>query len=191
VQTAKDYGMKVAAHAHGAEAIKRAVRAGVASIEHGSYMDDEGMQLMKQYGTWYVPTIIAGKSVADSAKKPGYYPAIIAGKAIVIGAQIQNTFGKAYKAGVKIAFGTDAGVYAHGKNWKEFVYMTEAGMPILEAISAATLSASQLLGVDNIGTIEKDKLADIIAVDGDPTKDVNVMGNVKFVMKAGVVYKSE
>jgi len=191
VQTAKDYGMKVAAHAHGAEAIKRAVRAGVTSIEHGSYMDDEGMQLMKQYGTWYVPTIIAGKSVADSAKKPGYYPAIIAGKAIVIGAQIQNTFGKAYKAGVKIAFGTDAGVYAHGKNWKEFVYMTEAGMPILEAIRAATLSASQLLGVDNIGTIEKDKLADIIAVDGDPTKDVNAMGNVKFVMKAGVVYKSE
>ena len=115
----------------------------------------------------------------------------IAGKAIVIGAQIQNTFGKAYKAGVKIAFGTDAGVYAHGKNWKEFVYMTEAGMPILEAIRTATLSASQLLGVDNIGTIEKDKLADIIAVDGNPTKDVNVMGNVKFVMKAGVVYKSE
>ncbi|QEC69821.1 amidohydrolase family protein [Panacibacter ginsenosidivorans] len=191
VQTAKDYGMKVAAHAHGAEAIKRAVRAGVASIEHGTYMDDEGMQLMKQYGTYYVPTIIAGKSVADSAKKPGYYPAVIAGKAIVIGAQIQSTFGKAYKAGVKIAFGTDAGVYAHGKNWKEFIYMTEAGMPILEAIKAATVNASDLIGVNNIGSIEKDKLADIIAVDGDPTKDVNAMGNVKFVMKAGVVYKSE
>ena len=191
VQTAKDYGMKVAAHAHGAEAIKRAVRAGVASIEHGTYMDDEGMQLMKQYGTYYVPTIIAGKSVADSAKKPGYYPAIIAGKAIVIGAQIQNTFGKAYKAGVKIAFGTDAGVYAHGKNWKEFIYMTEAGMPILEAIKSATINAADLIGANNIGSIEKDKLADIIAVDGDPTKDVNAMGNVKFVMKAGVVYKNE
>lgn len=191
VQTAKDYGMKVAAHAHGAEAIKRAVRAGVASIEHGTYMDEEGMQLMKQYGTYYVPTIIAGKSVADSAKKPGYYPAIIAGKAIVIGAQIQSTFGKAYKAGVKIAFGTDAGVFAHGKNWKEFIYMTEAGMPILEAIKAATVNAADLIGATNIGSIEKDKLADIIAVDGDPTKDVNAMGKVKFVMKVGVVYKNE
>lgn len=191
VQTAKDYGMKVAAHAHGAEAIKRAVLAGVASIEHGTYMNDEDMQLMKQYSTWYVPTIIAGKSTADSAKKPGYYPPIIAGKALAIGPQIQNTFGKAYKAGVKIAFGTDAGVYAHGKNWKEFVYMTEAGMPILEAIKAATVNASDLIGDSNIGSIEKDKSADIIAVDGDPTKDVNALGNVKFVMKAGVVYKSE
>lgn len=191
VQTAKDYGMKVAAHAHGAEAIKRAVLAGVASIEHGTYMNDEDMQLMKQYGTWYVPTIIAGKSTADSAKKPGYYPPVIAGKALAIGPQIQSTFGKAYKAGVKIAFGTDAGVYAHGKNWKEFVYMTEAGMPILEAIKAATVNAADLIGDNNIGSIEKDKSADIIAVDGDPTKDVNAMGNVKFVMKAGVVYKSE
>ena len=191
VQTAKDYGMKVAAHAHGAEAIKRAVIAGVASIEHGTYMNDEDMQLMKQYGTYYVPTIIAGKSVADSAKKPGYYPPVIAGKAMAIGPQIQSTFGKAYKAGVKIAFGTDAGVYAHGKNWKEFVYMTEAGMPILEAIKAATVNASMLIGADDIGAIEKNKLADIIAVDGDPTKDVNAMGNVKFVMKAGVIYKSE
>jgi len=191
VQTAKDYGMKVAAHAHGAEAIKRAVLAGVASIEHGTFMNDEDMQLMKEYGTWYVPTIIAGKSTADSAKKPGYYPPVIAGKALAIGPQIQNTFGKAYKAGVKIAFGTDAGVYAHGKNWKEFVYMTEAGMPILEAIKAATVNASDLIGDNNIGSIEKDKSADIIAVDGDPTKDVNAIGNVKFVMKAGVVYKNE
>lgn len=191
VQTAKDYGMKVAAHAHGAEAIKRAVLAGVASIEHGTYMNDEDMQLMKQYGTWYVPTIIAGKSTADSAKKPGYYPPVIAGKALAIGPQIQSTFGKAYKAGVKIAFGTDAGVYAHGKNWKEFVYMTEAGMPILEAIKAATVNGAELIGDSNIGSIEKDKSADIIAVDGDPTNDVNVMGNVKFVMKAGIVYKNE
>jgi imidazolonepropionase-like amidohydrolase len=183
--------MKVAAHAHGAEAIKRAVRAGVASIEHGTYLDEEGMQLMKQCGTYLVPTIVAGKSVADSAKKPGYYPAVIAGKAIAIGPQIQSTFGKAYKAGVKIAFGTDAGVYAHGKNWKEFVYMTEAGMPILEAIKAATVNASELIGNDNIGTIEKNKIADIIAVDGDPTKDVNAMGKVVFVMKDGVVYKGE
>ena len=192
VQTAKDYGMKVAAHAHGAEAIKRAVRAGVASIEHGTFMDDEAMTLMKQYGTWYVPTIIAGKSVADSAKKPGYYPEVIAQKAIAIGPKIQATFAKAYKAGVKIAFGTDAAVYAHGKNWKEFVYMTEAGMPVLEAIKSATVNAAELIGIsDKVGDIEKDKLADIIAVDGDPTKDIQVMGKVKFVMKEGVVYKNE
>lgn len=191
VQTAKDYGMKVAAHAHGAEAIKRAVRAGVASIEHGTYMDDEAMQLMKEYGTYYVPTIVAGKSVADSAQKPGYYPAVIAGKAMAIGPQLQKTFAKAYKAGVKIAYGTDAGVYAHGKNWKDFVYMTEAGMPVLEVLQAATLHAAELIGDDKIGIVEKDKAADIIAVDGDPSKDINAMGKVSFVMKAGVVYKGE
>lgn len=192
VQTAKDYGMKVAAHAHGAEAIKRAVRAGVTSIEHGTFMDDEGMMLMKQYGTWYVPTIIAGKSVMDSAKKPGYYPEVIAQKALAIGPKIQATFAKAYKAGVKIAFGTDAGVYAHGNNWKEFIYMTEAGMPPLEAIRSATSSAAELIGIADItGSIEKNKVADIVAVEGDPTQDIQVMGKVKFVMKDGVVYKNE
>lgn len=191
VTTAKDYGFKVAAHAHGAEGMKRAVLGGVSSIEHGTYMTEEVMQLMKERGTYLVPTIIAGKSSADSAKKPGYYPEIVRAKALVVGNYIQATFAKAYKAGVKIAFGTDAGVYAHGKNWMEFVYMTEAGMPILEAIRAATLSASDLLGDDRIGVIEKDKLADIIAVDGDPVKDVNSMGRVKFVMKNGVVYKND
>jgi imidazolonepropionase-like amidohydrolase len=192
VSTAKEYGFKVAAHAHGAEGMKRAIRAGVSSIEHGTFMDDEAISLFKQYGTWYVPTIIAGKSVSDSAKIPGYFPAIIVPKAIETGSKIQSTFAKAYKAGVKVAFGTDAGVYAHGKNWKEFVYMTEAGMPILEAIKSATVSASELLGVtDQLGSIEKGKLADIIAVDGDPTKDVQSMGKVKFVMKNGVVYKNE
>ena len=192
VSTAKEYGFKVAAHAHGAEGMKRAIKAGVTSIEHGTFMDDEAISLFKQYGTWYVPTIIAGKSVADSAKIPGYFPAVIVPKAMETGPKIQSTFAKAYKAGVKIAFGTDAGVYAHGKNWKEFVYMTEAGMPILEAIKAATLNASELLGVkDQLGSIDKGKLADIIAVDGDPTKDVQSMGKVKFVMKNGVVYKNE
>ena len=192
VTAAKDYGFKVAAHAHGAEGIKRAIRGGVNSIEHGTYMDDEGMRLMKQYGTWYVPTIIAGKSTGDSAKIPGYYTDIVTPKALAIGPQIQATFAKAYKAGVKIAFGTDAGVYAHGKNWMEFIYMTEAGMPILEAIHCATVNASELLGAsDQLGSIEKGKLADIIAVDGDPTKDVHVMGKVKFVMKDGIVYKNE
>jgi imidazolonepropionase-like amidohydrolase len=191
VQTAKDYGMKVAAHAHGAEGMKRAIRAGVASIEHGTYMDDEAIELFKKYGTYYVPTIIAGKSVADSAKKPGYYPEIIAAKAMTVGPLIQNTFAKAYKAGVKIAFGTDAGVYAHGKNWMEFIYMTEAGMPALEAIKCATLNAADLIGIlDKTGSIEKGKLADIIAVDGDPVKDIHAMGKVKFVMRAGIVYKT-
>jgi imidazolonepropionase-like amidohydrolase len=190
VQTAKDYGMKVAAHAHGAEAMKRAIRAGVASIEHGTYMNEEDIELFKQYGTYYVPTIIAGKSTADSAKKPGYYPDIIARKALEIGPMIQSTFGKAYKAGVKIAFGTDAGVYAHGKNWMEFVYMNEAGMPALEAIKAATLNAADLIGISSkTGVIEKGKDADIIAVDGDPTQDIHVMGKVGFVMKGGIVYR--
>ena len=192
VETAKDYGMPVAAHAHGAEAIKRAIRAGVTSIEHGTLMDDEAIALFKKYGTWYVPTIIAGKSVADSAKKPGYFPDRIAAKAVAIGPVIQNTFAKAYKAGVKIAFGTDAGVYAHGKNWMEFVYMTEAGMPALEAIKCATVNAAELIGVsDKVGSIEKGKLADIVAVDGDPTQDIHVMGKVTFVMKDGVIYKNE
>lgn len=192
VQTAKDYGLRVAAHAHGAEGIKRALRAGVNSIEHGTYMDDEAIGLFKQTGAWYVPTIIAGKSVADSALKPGYFPAIIAEKARTVGPLIQGTFGKAYKAGVKIAFGTDAGVYAHGKNWMEFVYMNEAGMPALEAIKAATISDAELIGVsDKIGSIEKGKLADIVAVEGDPTLDIKAMGRMKFVMKDGVVYKNE
>jgi imidazolonepropionase-like amidohydrolase len=191
IETAKDYGLRVAAHAHGAEGIKRAIRAGVNSIEHGTYMDDEAIELFKKSGTYYVPTIIAGKSVADSAKKPGYFPEIIAGKASAVGPLIQNTFAKAYKAGVKIAFGTDAGVYAHGKNWMEFIYMTEAGMPILEAIKCATVNASDLIGIsDKTGSIEKGKLADIIAVEGDPTKDVQAMGKVQFVMKDGIIYKN-
>jgi imidazolonepropionase-like amidohydrolase len=190
VETAHDYGYKVAAHCHGAEAMKRAVRAGVNSIEHGTMMDDEVMQLMKQHGTYFVPTITAGKSVGDSAKKPGYYPALVTPKALAIGPKIQGTFAKAYKAGVKIAFGTDAGVYAHGKNWLEFVYMTEVGMPSMEAIQSATVAAADLIGVsDKIGSIEKGKLADIIAVEGDPIKDIQAMGKMFFVMKDGVVYK--
>jgi len=190
VETAKDYGFTVAAHAHGAEGIKRAIRAGVTSIEHGTYMDEEGMQLMKQHGTWYVPTIIAGKSVMDSAKIPGYFADVVVPKALAVGPLIQATFGRAYKAGVKIAFGTDAGVYQHGQNYLEFVYMNEAGMPPMEAIRAATISAATLLGVeDKLGSIQKNKLADVIAIDGDPLKDMHVMKNVVFVMKDGKVYK--
>ena len=155
-------------------------------------MDDEGIALMKQYGTWLVPTITAGKSTADSAKIPGYYSEIVTPKALATGPQIQNTFSRAYKAGVKIAFGTDAGVFTHGLNWKEFSYMIEAGMPPMEAIKAATTSAADLLGMLNqVGSIENNKLADIIAVDGDPLKDATVFAKVTFVMKDGVVYKND
>lgn len=192
VQTAADYGLKVMAHAHGAEGIKRALMAGVISIEHGTFMDDECIQLFKQKGAWYVPTIIAGKSVADSAKIPNYYPALVTKKAIEIGPKIQSTFAKAYKAGVKIAFGTDAGVYQHGKNWLEFTYMIEAGMPPMDAIKAATSSAAELLGIkDKTGSIEVGKWADITAVDGDPLQDPQSFGRVVFVMKDGVVYKGK
>jgi imidazolonepropionase-like amidohydrolase len=192
VETAKDYGMKVACHAHGAEGIKRAILGGVTSIEHGTFMDAEGMELAKKYGTYLVPTIIAGRSVMDSAKVKGYFPPVIARKALEVGPQIQNTFGKAYKAGVKIAFGTDAGVYPHGKNWMEFGYMVEAGMPPMEAIKAATTSAADLLGITAItGSITKGKFADIVAVDGDPLQDIKTMGNMAFVMKEGKIYKNQ
>jgi len=152
-------------------------------------MDDEDRKLAKQYGTYYVPTIIAGKSVADSAKIKGYFPPVIARKAVEVGSEIQATFAKGYKAGVKIAFGTDAGVYDHGKNAMEFQYMVEAGMPPMEAIKAATTSAADLLGITNLaGSISKGKSADIVAVNGDPLQDIKVMMNVGFVMKEGKVY---
>lgn len=190
VQTAEDYGMKVMCHAHGAEGIKRAIRSGVTSIEHGSLLDDECIELFKRYGTWYVPTMTAGRSVADSARKPGYYPVVVAQKALTIGPKLREAFAKAYKAGVKIAFGTDAGVFRHGANWLEFTYMIEAGMKPMDAIKAATVNAAILIGrQDVLGTIEKGKLADIVAVDGDPLKDPQVFGRVVFVMKDGVVYK--
>ncbi len=191
VQTAKDYGFKVAAHAHGKEGMKRAVLGGGSSIEHGTFMDEEVMELMKKMGTYYVPTVIAGRSVADSSKIPNYYPEMVAKKAAAIGPIIQGTFGKAYKSGVKIAFGTDAGVFGHGKNGYEFILMNEAGMPVLEAIKSATVNAADLLGQsDLIGSIEAGKAADIIAVPGDPVADVKLMTKVNFVMKDGKVYKN-
>lgn len=192
VETAKDYGMKVACHAHGAEGIRRAILGGVTSIEHGTFMDDEDIRLAKQYGTYYVPTVIAGKSVADSAKIPGFFPPVIARKALEVGPQIQNTFAKAYKAGVKIAFGTDAGVYAHGKNYIEFQYMVEAGMPPMEAIKAATTSAADLLGITALtGSITKGKMADIVAVSGDPLQDIKAMCSMAFIMKEGKIYSTQ
>ncbi len=190
VETARDLGMRVACHAHGPEGIKRAVRAGVTSIEHGSLMDAETMKLMAKSRTWYVPTIIAGKSVADTARKhPDYFPPVIAAKALSIGSQLQATFGRAIKQGLRVAFGTDAGVYQHGKNALEFGYMTEAGMAPIEAIRSATLNAAELLDEsDNLGTLEAGKLADVVALDGNPLQDITTLLRPSFVMKAGVVY---
>jgi imidazolonepropionase-like amidohydrolase len=190
VDIAKDYGFRVAAHAHGAEGLKRAVRAGVASIEHGTYMDDEGMALMKKHGAYYVPTIIAGKWVEEKSRIPGFFPEVVRKKAAEIGPLIQDTFARAYKAGVKIAFGTDSGVSAHGDNGREFGFMVQAGMPVLAAIRSATLDAATLLGQDSrLGTLETGKLADVVAVAGDPVQDITAMTRVSFVMKNGVVYK--
>jgi imidazolonepropionase-like amidohydrolase len=192
IETARDYGMHTAAHAHGSEGMKRAVLAGITTIEHGTKMTEEVMDLMKEKGTYYVPTITAGKFVAEKAKEPGYYHPLVVPKALEIGPQIQNTFSKAYKRGVKIAFGTDAGVFPHGENAKEFGYMVEAGMPAMEAIQSATLTAAIVLGMqDKIGTIEIGKLADLVGVDEDPIKNIKTLEKVTFVMKDGVAYKQE
>jgi imidazolonepropionase-like amidohydrolase len=189
VNAAKDYGMWVAVHAHGSQGMKRAVIAGVDSVEHGTFMTEEVMDLMIDNGTYYVPTISAGEWVAEKAKIDNYFPEIVRPKAASVGPQIGSTFGKAYKRGVKIAFGTDVGVQAHGTNWKEFVYMTQYGMDPMDAIVSATLETAKLLGEQNkLGSISVGKMADIIAVSGDPLKDMNNMKNIVFVMKEGKVY---
>lgn len=191
VATARDYGFRVAAHAHGTEGIRRAIRAGVASIEHGSYMDEQTIELFKTHGTWYVPTIAAGRWVADKSKIDGFFPAIVRPKAAAIGPLIQQTFAKAQRAGVRIAFGTDSGVSPHGDNALEFSYMVEAGMPAIEAIRSATISAAELLGEqDRLGQVESGFAADLIAVEADPLADVAALRQVAFVMKEGVVHKN-
>ena len=191
VNMAKDYGFKVAAHAHGSEGIKRAVRAGVHSIEHGTLMDDEGMRLMREKGTYYVPTIIAGLWVAEKARDPDFFPELVRPKAAEIGPLIKGTFGRAYQAGVKIAYGTDTGVSAHGNNATEFKHMVEAGMPPMKAIQSATVEAAKLLGeYDQLGSLAEGKVADIIAVNGNPVEDITILEEVDFVMKSGRVYKS-
>ena len=190
VSTAHDYGMKVAAHAHGAEGIKRAVRNRVDSIEHGTFMDDECIRLMKEHGTHYVPTISAGRFVYEHAQDPDFFPAIVRPKALAVGPQIQKTFAKAWKEGVTIMFGTDTGVGPHGSNGKEFGYMVEAGMPVMDAIRSATIVPAKYLGVDDkLGSLAAGKIADIVAVPGDPIADVHTLEHVSFVMKEGVIYK--
>ncbi|HMG34853.1 MAG TPA: amidohydrolase family protein [Blastocatellia bacterium] len=190
--TAHMLGLKVAAHAHGAKGIKEAIRAGVDSIEHGSYLDDEAVALFKQHGTYLVPTVIAGKTVSAAAQTPGFFPPQIAEKALKVGPLIQNALARAYRGGVKIAFGTDAGVYQHGQNAKEFEYMVDAGIPPIEAILDATRGGADLLGKSaDIGSVQPGRYADLVAVKGDPTADIKLLQKVSFVMKAGQIYKRE
>lgn len=190
VETAKDYNMVVTVHAHGAEGMKRAVLAGVNSIEHGTYMTDEIMELMKERGTYWVPTNMAGEWVAKKAEEPGYFPEIVRPKAAAIGPAIRQTFSKAWKAGVKIAFGTDSGVSPHGENAHEFELMVEGGMPPMKAIQSATLEGARLLRVEEkLGTLEATKIADVVAVQGNPLDDISAMRNVVFVMKEGEIFK--
>lgn len=190
--TAKDYNMLTAAHAHGDEGMQRAILGGIKTIEHGTFMSEETMELMKKYDCYLVPTIIAGKEVAKNAEKEGYYPDIVTPKAREVGPQIQVTFAKAYKKGVKIAFGTDAGVYPHGQNAQEFSYMTEAGMPAIEAVQSATITNAMLLGMNNeIGQIKAGYIADIIAVSESPLTNIKTLENTVFVMKDGKLYKNE
>ncbi len=189
--TAKDYGFHVAAHAHGDEGMQRAVRAGVTTIEHGTMMSEATMDIMKKHNAYLVPTITAGKEVSEKAEIENYYPALVVPKAKEIGPLIQNTFGKAYKRGVPIAFGTDAGVFEHGKNAKEFGYMVEAAMPAMEAIQSATITPAVILNMENeSGQIAPGFFADIIAVKEDPTRNIKTLEEVQFVMKEGKVYKN-
>lgn len=191
-ETAKDYGMYVAAHAHGDEGMQRAILGGVKTIEHGTYMSDETMELMKKFDTYLVPTITAGKEVAEKATIAGFYPDIVVPKALAVGPQIQGTFARAYKKGVGIAFGTDAGVFKHGNNGKEFGFMVEAGMPAMETLQSATVTNAMLLKMEGeIGQIKKGFYADIIAVEDSPIENISTMENVVFVMKNGKVYKDE
>ena len=190
-ETAKDYDMTVAAHAHGDEGIQRAIKGGVLTIEHGTLLSDESMKLMKEYGTYYVPTITAGKEVAANAKIPGYYDELVVPKALAIGPKIQSTTERAYKAGVNIAFGSDAGVFPHGNNAKEFRFMNEAGIPVVECLQAATIVNSKILSMDSkIGQIKNGFFADIIATKSNPENDIRTLENVIFVMKNGEIYKN-
>jgi imidazolonepropionase-like amidohydrolase len=190
IDTAADYGLRVAAHAHGTEGMKRAVLAGVASIEHGTYMTEEVMDLMIERGTYYVPTVMAGSWVAEKAAIDGFFPELVRPKAAAIGPIIADTFGKAYRRGVPIVFGTDTGVSAHGDNAQEFALMVAEGMPPMEAIQSATIVAADFLDIgDTHGRIEEGFQADIIAVRGDPLDDITVLQDVSFVMKGGTVYK--
>jgi imidazolonepropionase-like amidohydrolase len=189
VDEARQWGRKVAAHAHGAEAIKRAVRAGVASIEHGSLLDDEGIRLMKERGTYLVADIYNDDYIMSEYQRLGF-PGAILEKERQIGKAQRENFRRAVKAGVKVAFGTDAGVYPHGLNARQFAFMVRYGLTPMQAIQSATTSAADLLGwSDRVGSITPGRYADLVAVDGDPLADITLLERVNFVMKGGVVYK--
>ncbi|MBI2397980.1 MAG: amidohydrolase family protein [Xanthomonadales bacterium] len=191
VNTARDYGFHVAAHAHGAEGMKRAIRAGVTTIEHGTYADDEVFRLMKAHATYLIPTLSAGAYVSDKAKDPTWFPAMVRPKAERVGAQIADTFAKAIKAGVPFAFGTDAGVSPHGQNAKEFALLVKAGATPMQALQAATITAAKILGESREqGALEVGMRADIVAVPGNPLEDISVTERVAFVMKDGVVHRA-
>ena len=189
VQEANMWERRVAAHAHGAEGIKRAIRAGVNSVEHASFIDDEGIRLAKEKGTFLVMDVYNDDYIMTEYARRGYPQAILE-KEKRVGRTQRENFRKAWKAGVKMAFGTDAGVYPHGDNARQFAKMVEWGMTPMEAIRAATGSAAELLGWgDRIGTLQKGRFADLIAVNGDPLADITILQKVQFVMKGGVVYK--
>lgn len=189
VRTARDYDLAVAVHAHGAEGTKRAIRAGVDSIEHGTQMDDEAIRLFREKGVWYVPTLSAGIFVGAKAKVPGYFRDVVRPKAELIGSQIRATAAKAVRAGVPIAFGTDAGVSPHGENGKEFGYLVEAGMTPMDAIRSATSRAAKVLRASkDLGSVEAGKYADLVALRKDPLADVSVLATPPdLVMKGGAV----
>ena len=190
VNTANDYGMHVAAHAHGDEGMYRAVKAGVKTIEHGSIMQLRTMKLMREKNTYLVPTISAGEHVAKMAAIPGYYPEIIIPKALEVGVQNKTSTKRAYEMGVPLSFGTDAGVFPHGDNAGEFVYWDQIGIPAEYSLKAATITNAKLLNMENlIGQIKKGFFADIIATNESPTEDISTLRNVVFVMKDGKVYK--
>ena len=192
VATAKDYGFHVAAHAHGKEGMLRAINAGVHSIEHGTFMDDEALKLMKKHGTAYVPTMSAMKWISAKANDESSMPAEVRARAENMGTQIDSTVSKAYKKGLWIVFGTDAGVFPHGINAREFEYMVNAGIPAMTALLSATIETAKLLRIeDQLGSIEAGKVADLVAVQGDPLQDIRLMQDVRFVMKDGVIYKQE
>ncbi|MEM6796648.1 MAG: amidohydrolase family protein [Acidobacteriota bacterium] len=191
VKTASDYGFHVAAHAHGTEGLKRAVIAGVRTIEHGTYLDAEAMELMKGKGTYLVPTLMAGDFVTRMAAVEGFYPPVVQAKAAKIGPLMADTFRRAVESGVPIAFGTDAGVFPHGENAREFRLMVNAGMNPMKAIQSATRVAAEVLdSSDRFGTVEVGKLADLVAVSGDPLEDIGLMENIFFVMQEGRVVKN-
>ena len=190
VSTAHMLGRKVAAHAHGAAGVNAALRAGVDSIEHGTFLDAESLKLFASSGAWYVPTIIAGKTVEERARIPGFFPPAVAEKARLVGPQIQDALRRALAGKVRIAFGTDAGVFPHGENARELVYMVEAGMTPADAIAAATVGSAQLLGIDKeVGTLEVGKRADLIATAHNPLVDVTELQRVVFVMRGGEIYR--